>query len=187
MRIAALGTALLALLPAIAMNPTAWADPADPAVDAAGEVAAPAPPVGPPAAALAAAPLSEIPGNPVSDACKQFGAALNLAASNYEEFAYATAGNGNYVNYGDPTVWRSNVVGRTALREAAATALAASRIPGLVPEVADPMRSWSLHAGKLLVIMGLHGGGDTLNDAATELNAEAASAQTACAMAMKRS
>ena len=46
------------------------------------------------------------------------GAALNVAALNYEDFAYATAGNGNYVNYQDPTVGRwSNIVGRTALRE----------------------------------------------------------------------
>ena len=52
--------------------------------------------------------------------------------------------------------------------------------PGLPPEVADPMRSWSLHATKLLLVMGLHGGGDTLNSAA-ELNAHGHDGQMACA------
>lgn len=121
-------------------------------------------------------------GNPISAACKQFGAALNLAAQNYEDFAYATAGNGNYVDYQDPTVSRSNIVGRTALREAAAVALSASRAPGLPPEVSDPMQSWSVHATKLLLIMGLRGGGDSLNSSANQLNVDAHDAQLACAL-----
>ncbi len=133
-----------------------------------------------PPEALTMQPLAA---NPVSDACRQFNAALNLAAANYEDFAYATAGNGDYVNYQDPTVGRSNLVGRTALREAAAAALQASRAPGLPDEVAAPMRSWSLHATKLLVIMGLHAGGDSLNDAATTLNTDGNNAQMACASA----
>jgi hypothetical protein len=123
---------------------------------------------------------------PMSEACTRFTAALNLAAVNYEEFAYATAGTGNSVDYRDPNVWQSNVVGRTALREAAREALDASRIPGTPPEISGPMRSWSLGATKLLVIMGLRGGGDSLNAAATALNADAQSTQMACALNANR-
>ena len=55
--------------------------------------------------------------SPSSVACKQFSAALSYAATNYEDFAYATAGGGNYVDYGNHEVQNSNVVGRTALRD----------------------------------------------------------------------
>lgn len=119
-------------------------------------------------------------GNPVADACRLFNAALNVAAVNYEDFAYASAGNGNYVDYQDPNVGRSNVIGRTALRQAAAAALSASQTAGLPPEVSDPMRSWSLHATKLLLVMGLHGGGDTLNSSVAELNVLGHDGQMAC-------
>lgn len=166
-----------ATLTACAGLPTAGAEPADNPDDG---FAAPAVGQG----------ISEsvaVQGDPITDACNQFSAAIGVAAANYEEFAYATAGTGNYVNYQDPTVSRSNVVGRTALREAAGAALDASRMPGLPPEVSDPMQAWSLHATKLLVIMGLRGGGDSLNNAATQLNADAENAQTACALAMARS
>ena len=178
-----LGRALRAMLlttcfVALAGPPTAWSDPVD-SVDDSGVPDVPA--------AAAVAPESAPDGNPVSAACTQFGAALNLAALNYEDFAYATAGNGNSVNYADPTVLRSNVVGRTALREAAAVALSASRTPGLPPEVSDPMQAWSLHATKLVLVMGLHGGGDSLNSAASQLNTDASSAQMACALSGTRS
>lgn len=125
-------------------------------------------------------------GVPVSEACTRFTAALNLAAVNYEEFAYATAGTGDSVNYRDPNVWQSNVIGRTALREAAREALDASRTPGTSPEIASPMRSWSLGATKLLMIMGLRGGGDALNAAATDLNTHAQDTQMACALSANR-
>ena len=157
--------------------PTAWSDPVDPVNDS----GVPDGPV-PAAMAPAQAPAATPDANPVWAACKQFGAALNLAALNYEDFAYATAGNGNSVNYDDPTVMRSNVVGRTALREAAAVALSASRTPGLPPEVSDPIQAWSLHATKLVLVMGLRGGGDSLNSAATQLNTDASNAQMACAL-----
>lgn len=121
------------------------------------------------------------PAGPAVEACGQFGAALNLAATSYDDFAYATAGNGDTVDYADRNVWRTNVVSRTALREAAQSALSASRTPGLPPEVSDAMRAWSLRAAKLLVVMGLRGGGESLNLAATELNADALDAQMACA------
>ena len=123
---------------------------------------------------------------PMSEACTRFTAALNLAAVNYEEFAYATAGTGDSVDYRDPNVWQSNVIGRTALREAAREALDASRTPGTPPEVSGPMRSWSLGATKLLMIMGLRGGGDSLNAAATALNADAQNTQMACALSANR-
>lgn len=119
-------------------------------------------------------------GNPAAEACKLFNAALNVAAANYEDFAYATAGNGDYVDYQDPNVGRTNVVGRTALRQAAAAALSASRTAGLPPEVSDPMRSWSLRATKLVLVMGLHGGGDTLNESVAAMNAEGNTALVAC-------
>ena len=115
-------------------------------------------------------------------ACKQFGAALDYAANNYEDFAYNTAGGGNSVNYDDPNVANSNVIGRTALREAAATALDAANTPGLPGDVAAPMRSWSLRAAKLLLIMGIRGGGDSLNSTASEMNTDAKNAQMACSL-----
>lgn len=170
----------LAFSPATTAPAVAWADqadPTDPAVSVAEEAAAPAVS----GAVAVAVPVAQDADGAVATACKQFGAALNLAASNYEDFAYATAGNGNYVDYQDPTVWRSNVIGRTALREAAAAALSASRVPGLPPEVSDPMQSWSVHATKLLLVMGLHGGGDSLNSSASQLNVDAQAGQMACA------
>lgn len=123
-------------------------------------------------------------GDPVAVACNGFAAALALAAANYEEFAYATAGGGDYVNYGDANVQRSNVIGRAALKESAAAALRSSGVTGLPADIAEPMRAWSLHATKLLVIMGVHGGGDSLNNAATQLNSDADRAQIACAAAL---
>lgn len=129
------------------------------------------------------APAPEAP-NPTGDACKSFSEALDLAATNYEEFAYATAGNGDYVNYGDPNVQRANIIGRAALQEAATSAMAASRIAGLPPEVSDPIRDWSLHATKLVFVMGLRLGGNSLNNAANQLNADADRAQLACAAAL---
>ncbi len=159
---------LAIVVPALIAAPPAFADDTD---DSA---------VAGPVAVGSVAPVES--GGAVAGACRQFGAALNLAAQNYEDFAYATAGNGNVVNYDDPTVWRSNVIGRTALREAAAAALQASHTPGLPPEVSDPMQTWSLHATKLLLVMGLRGGGDSLNTSATQLNSDAHAAQMACAL-----
>lgn len=167
------GAVLMALL---AIAGPAHAEPAEPVV--------PADPAGAPLPQPAAGPPpGPDPVGPVAEACKEFDAAMNLAAVNYEEFAYATAGNGNNVNYQDPVVEQSNVVGRTALRAAAGAALDASRTPGLPPEVSDPMQSWSMHATKLLLVMGLRGGGDRLNSAAAQLNTDADNAMLACALA----
>ncbi len=174
------------LLVAVSLAVPAHADPAEPVVPADPIGAAPveAPPTDQPLAAPL--PVEPDSGDAVAVACKQFNAAINVAAVNYEDFAYATAGGGNVVNYDDPTVERSNVIGRTALRAAAVTAMDASRTPGLPPEVADPMRSWSLHATKLLLVMGLRGGGDQLNASATQLNTDASDTQMACAMDLTR-
>lgn len=160
--------------------PIATADPADT------EQTDSQTPVPGASAPTAFAPGSSDTGPAAADACKQFSAAMNYAATNYEDFAYASAGGGDYVNYADPTVSTSNVTGRTALREAASAALSASGTPGLQPEIADPMRAWSLDAAKLLVIMGVHGGGDSLNSAATDLNTDARNVQMACAAAGTR-
>jgi hypothetical protein len=144
---------------------------------------APAPgPVGGPITS-AAAPIADAPSSAAADACKTFGAAVSYAATNYEDFAYATAGGGNNVDYTKPEVWDSNVVGRTALREAAATAMQAATTPGLQPDIAAPMQSWSMRATKLLLVMGLRAGGDTLNTTANDMNTDAHNAQMACATA----
>lgn len=179
-----IAAALAALGVALAVAPAASGDPA---VDPPPDPSAAAAPLAP-APEAAAAPVADIaPGSDdsgsASVACKQFSEALNYAAANYEDFAYDSAGGGNVVDYADPTVHNSNVVGRTALREAAATALNASMTPGLQPEISSPMQSWSLRATKLVLIMGLRGGGDSLNATATNLNTDAHDVQMACAAA----
>lgn len=138
-----------------------------------------------------AAIASADPGQPATPApavaaCERFAGAWRVSSAYYNAFAYSIAGNGAYVDYQDPTVIGNNVDGRTALRKAAAEALSASGTPGLVPEIVAPMRSWSLRATKLLLAMGLHGNGDTLNDAATELNVDATDTKLACARAGAR-
>lgn len=142
------------------------------------------------AAMLSAGAVSIVPTPPlvsaepsvVGHACDRLAAALSHAATEYEEFAYAAAGGGNYVNYSDPNVERSKIIGRAALRESAAEILDTSRTAGLPPDIADPMRDWSLHATKLLLIMSVRGGGDSLNNAANQLNSDAERAQMACAV-----
>lgn len=176
------GVALLTTsIPGLIGASSAWAEPIDPGPDPAA-TGVPGPPAGP-LPGPAPGPVAPPPDgdNPVSTACRQFTAAINLAAANYEDFAYATAGNGNVVNYDDPNVERTNIIGRTALRQAAAIATDAARTPGLPPEISDPMQAWSLHATKLVLIMGLRGGGDSLNNAANQLNTDANNANLACA------
>jgi hypothetical protein len=175
-----LATSLVAFGIGIAAIPVASADPTD-----TDQTGSPAPGPGTSAPSrFTATTTDEDPA--AATACKQFSAAMNYAAANYEDFAYATAGSGNVVNYGDPSVQDSGVVGRTALRQAAAAAMSASTTPGLAPEIAAPMQSWSLNAAKLLVIMGVRGGGDMLNSAANDLNTDAHNTQLACAAAGTR-
>ncbi|RDH79398.1 hypothetical protein DVS77_06605 [Mycolicibacterium moriokaense] len=170
----------------MAFAPDASADPANadqPQPLPAGPEAPPLPmaDTDPAAAPPAVAPQST--GDPVSDACHAFNLAVNYAAINYEDFADFSAGDGNYVDYADPTVGNANLAGRTALRQAAGTALSASGIPGVPPDISAPMRAWSLSAAKLVVVMGVRGGGNTLNSTATDLNTQAHDAQMACAAA----
>lgn len=137
-------------------------------------------------AAIASAEPGQPPAPASAVACERFAGAWRVSSAYYNAFAYSIAGTGAYVDYQDPTVRGNNVDGRTALRKAAAEALSASGTPGLAPEIAAPMRSWSLRATKLLLAMGLHGNGDTLNAAATELNMDATDTKMACAQAGAR-
>lgn len=121
--------------------------------------------------------------DPSVTACKSFSGAMNFAASNYEDFAYDSAGNGNIVDWSDPNVQSSNLTGRTALRMAAGTAMNAADTPGLDPAISGPMRAWSMRATKLLLIMGLHAGGERLNNTASDMNTDAHNVQMACAAA----
>lgn len=137
--------------------------------------------------ALAAAPLAsgdpgEAQESPAATACSQFAAGLDTAATYYSDFANNIAGDAP-PNYASPLVVESNVTGRTALRQAAAEALSAAGTPGLQPEIANPMRQWSMSATKLVLLMGLHTRVDTINGAATDLNTNTNNVQFACAAA----
>ena len=59
----------------------------------------------------------------------------------------------------------------------------AANTPGLSPEIADPMRSWSVGAAKLFVKMGIGMRGSTLDSTATEVNNNAEAVQRGCAAA----
>ena len=170
----AVAASVIGLGLSLALAATATADPADTPADSSASIPGQSPD-------SLAAPIPPDQGSGLLDACSQFGAAINYAATNYEDFAYNSAGSGNLVNYQDPSVHSSNVVGRTALREAASAAMSASKLPGVPPEVSAPMRSWSLHATKMVLIMGLRGGGDSLNNTANEMNTDSHNAQLACA------
>jgi hypothetical protein len=112
-------------------------------------------------------------------ACGTFAQVLEGSANYYGDFADSFEGS----DYSDPAVDSSNAVGRTALRQSAATAMTAAQVPGLDPSIGDPMRIWSLGATKLLVEMGLHIPGDVLNGTVTEMNNQATKVQEACAAA----
>ena len=116
-------------------------------------------------------------------ACRQFARALDLAAASYSEFANVLAIGEVNPDYADPILEANNSYGRTGLREAASTALSASRTPGLSPAIAAPMRSWSMRAMKLMLWMGLRANVDRFNNAATDLNEDTEAAQMACAEA----
>jgi hypothetical protein len=115
-------------------------------------------------------------------ACSQFADALDASSTYYGDFADALE---TYAqpDYQDPATVSSNTVGRTALRQSAGEAMDAANTPGLGPDIADPMRSWSFGATKLLIKMGLRGGGESLNSTANDMNSDATKAQEACAAA----
>jgi len=180
-RSTALGAALVLIGPLVVTG-MASADPNDPApVDTATTVAD-QPLVGP----LPGPTDSFVPNDAVATACKQFAAALNLASSNYEDFAYASAGGGDFIDYQDPNVARTGLIARTALRESATAAASSAQTPGLPQEVADPMRSWSLRATKLSFMLSLRSGGDSMNSTVNDLNTDGHNAQLACAVANMR-
>lgn len=115
-------------------------------------------------------------------ACAQFAEVLDVAATYYGDFADALDEHAR-ARYADPVVTETNTLGRTALRQGAVVAMDAANTPGLAPAIAAPMRGWSLDATKLMLKMGLRGGGATLDVTATELNNDAVSVQRACAAA----
>jgi hypothetical protein len=155
----------------LSVAPSALADPDDDA-----------PSPGLPGPVSVAGPTSDNADPAAVQACGQFAQALDAASTYYGDFADALE------TYADPDYWEpatrdSNSVGRTALRQSAAVALDSANTPGLSPDIADPMRSWSFGATKLLIKMGLHGGGEGLNNTANEMNDDATKVQTACAAA----
>ncbi|WP_066898420.1 hypothetical protein [Mycolicibacterium houstonense] len=167
---------------AVHADPAPAPAPVPPPPGAPDPLAAPAPVGAPDPAAAPPAPVAGEANPAALTACSQFADALDNAATFYGDFADTIEGT-ERPDYADPFVSMSNVSGRTALRESAAQAMSAANTPGLAPDIANPMRSWSLDATKLLVKMGLRGSGNTLNITATELNEDAHTAQMACAMA----
>ena len=136
------------------------------------------------AASLEPAPVNAADAAPEAvAACRQFARALDLAAASYAEFANVLAIGEAIPNYADPILAANNTYGRAGLREAASIALNASRTPGLSPAIAAPMRSWSMGAMKLMLLMGLRADVDRFNNAATELNTHTETTQMACAHA----
>lgn len=132
-----------------------------------------------PAVQVAGAPIADNADPAAVAACAQFAQVLDGSATYYGDFADSYEGS----TYADPAVSTSNVTGRTALREAAGLSMGAANTAGLSPAIADPMRTWSLGATKLLVKMGLRIDGESLNSTATEMNNQAVRAQEACAAA----
>lgn len=128
---------------------------------------------------VATVPTSDDADPAAVTACATFAEVLDGSATYYGDFADTFEGS----DYADPAVSDSNVVGRTALRQAAGVAMTAAGTPGLQPEIADPMRTWSVGATKLLVKMGLRIPGESLNSTATEMNDDATRVQEACAAA----
>jgi len=181
----AIGVAVMVFCPLIASTHAASADPVEPVpvdsatADGGQPLSGPLP--GPADSLVPADSLAT--DDSVATACKQFIVALNVASSNYEDFAYASAGGGNFVDYQDPNVARTGLIARTALRESAAVALSSAQTPGLPQDVSDPMRSWSMRATKLSLILSLRGGGDSMNATVADMNADGQDAQIACARA----
>jgi hypothetical protein len=170
-----LAVSVLAVGLGIALAPSAAADPGDPYP-------------GPGNEDTSGGDTTTIPvdsaddSSPAVTACHQFGDALDTAAQYYGDFADTIEGQAQ-PDYGDPTVDSTNATGRTALRQAASDAMSAAGTPGLTPDISDPMRAWSFGATKLLLKMGLHTSGATMNDTATAMNDAAGNAQMACANA----
>jgi hypothetical protein len=162
-----MAASVVALGAALVFTPVALADDsADPAPE-------PAPIL------MEAAPMADDVTPAAVIACGTFAEVLDGTATYYGDFADAFEGS----DYSDPAVSSSNVVGRTALRQGAGVAMDAANTPGLQPEIANPMRSWSMGATALLIKMGLRIPGDSLNSTADGMNNNALAVQEACAAA----
>ncbi len=173
-----LTTSVIAVAIGLSVAATAAAEPG------AAPDPAPAPPGMPPVdpGPLPADPMAGELGDPAAAACPQFAAALDHASANYSDFADSLA---------DPSMgpeWNqsTNETGRTALRQASAAAMTASATPGLQPEIAIPMQSWSVNATKLMILVGVRAPIDPVNGKATDLNTDAENVQMACAAAGTR-
>jgi hypothetical protein len=164
-------TSLIALGVTFAAVPQAFADDTD------NDATAPGPPI-----SVAAGPTPDNADPVAAQACAQFAQVLDGSSTYYGDFADSFEGS----NYADPAVANSNVVGRTALREAAGVAMSTANTPGLSAAIADPMRTWSLGAAALLVKMGVRMPGESLNITANTMNNDAAKVQQACATAGSR-
>ncbi len=114
-------------------------------------------------------------------ACGDFATILDGTSVYYENFAEALE---TYDQPGYTDMIRSsNTLSRTALRQGAAEALSVANTAGLPPDIAAPIRSWSLDATKLLLKMGLRGTGETLDTTVMEMNNDAYAVQQGCAAA----
>ena len=167
--------AAVALSPAIAFAQPVDSTVADPFASGAAQVVAPGVP------GVSVLPADDADPAAVA-ACAQFAEVLQGTSLYYGQFADALE---TYEDpdYSTPSISSANVLGRTALRQGAGLALTASNTPGLAPDIAGPMRSWSLGATKLVLKMGLRTSGETLNLSVADLNGHATAVQTACAAA----
>lgn len=148
-----------------------------PSADADPEAPAPAPAPVDASASVQASGVTSANADPAAvAACSQFAAALDTAADGYGAFADDLENN-------DPYIGQSNAAGRSSLQASAKAAMDASNTPGLSPEIASPMRSWSVGAAKLFVKMGIGMTGGSLDNTATEVNTNAEAVQRECAAA----
>ncbi|CPR74481.1 Uncharacterised protein [Mycobacteroides abscessus] len=185
--------AITAFAAGLAVAPSSYADPNDAGPGVPAPAPAPAQVVDQPVAAAQPpvnAEASAAPEVPAGDsdaavtACSKMSGAMAYAATNYSDFANEmSVAEGDYNN---AIAANTNVVGRTALRQAAEVANDAANTPGLAPELAAPMHAWSGDAYKLVVLMGLRIGQDSVNGKATDLNKDANDVQMACAAAGTR-
>lgn len=165
-----LAASVIALGTALAFTPLALADPVEPE---------PVPGPAPAPMLVEAGPISDDATPAAVTACGAFAQALDGTSLYFGDFADSLEGS----DYSDPAVESSNSVGRLALRQAAGVALEAANTPGVTPDIADPMRAWSLGATAMLIKMGLRIPGESLNTTATGMNANAEKVQMACAAA----
>lgn len=151
---------------ALGLAPTAWADEED---------VVPAPP---PVQVAGVDPADNA--DPVAvSACGAFAQILDGSSYYFGSFADSFEGS----DYNDPAVQSSSQLGRQAMRESAGAAMNVANTPGLAPDIAGPMRSWSMGATAMWAKMGLRIPGESLNTTATGMNDNATKVQEGCAAA----